>query len=439
MTALTDIRAPLEQEGTKAVVRKWLKSVGQLVRVDEPLVELETDKVAVEIAAETDGVLTEILVEAGADAAPGALLGRLEAVGAARPTAAARAAQPADAAAKSFDWPTRPTRRRMASFDPDLRLSPSVRRLLAEADLDPEGLTGTGRDGRLTRQDVEAAIHGRGRIGAAAPASPAPEPPRTGLRAPLHARAQPDAATPNGPASSPRQVSVTGVRTVPHDGMRRRIAEHMVQSLSTAPHVTAVFEADFTAVSAHRATAKPDYERRGVNLTYTAYLVAASAQAMKAAPTVNSRWFEDRLEVYEDINIGVGAALGDKGLIVPVIRGAQDLSLFEIAERLQDLTERARADKLAPTDVRDGTFSISNHGVSGSLLAAPIVIVQPQSAILGVGKLEKRVVVRQIGGADAMLIRPMAYVSLTIDHRVIDAHQTNAWLARFVEVLESWR
>ena len=135
----------------------------------------------------------------------------------------------------------------------------------------------------------------------------------------------------------------------------------------------------------------------------------------------------------------MGTALGDKGLIVPVIHNAQDLSLLEIAERMQDLTQRARTDRLSPADVRDGTFSISNHGVSGSLIAAPIVIVQPQSAILGVGKLEKRVVVRQVDGADAIQVRPMAYVSLTIDHRVIDAHQTNAWLARFVEVLESWR
>jgi 2-oxoglutarate dehydrogenase E2 component (dihydrolipoamide succinyltransferase) len=220
--------------------------------------------------------------------------------------------------------------------------------------------------------------------------------------------------------------------------MRRRIAEHMTQSLASAPHVTAVFEADFGAIAAHRAATKPEFERQGVNLTYTAYFVAASALAMKAAPTVNSRWFDDRLEVYHDVNIGVGTALGDKGLVVPVIRQAQDLSLFEIAERLQDLTERARADRLASADVRDGTFSISNHGVSGSLVAAPIIIHQPQSAILGVGKLEKRVVVREVDGADAIQVRPMAYVSLTIDHRVIDAHQTNAWLSRFVDALQTW-
>ena len=164
------------------------------------------------------------------------------------------------------------------------------------------------------------------------------------------------------------------------------------------------------------------------------FVVAASVAAMEAAPAVNGRWLEDRIELYDDINIGIGTALGEKGLIVPVIQRAQSLSLLEIAKGLTELTEKARAGKLVQADVQGGTFSISNHGVSGSLLAAPIIINQPQSAILGVGKLEKRAVVRD----DTIQIRPMAYVSLTIDHRVIDAFQTNAWLTRFVEVLETW-
>jgi 2-oxoglutarate dehydrogenase E2 component (dihydrolipoamide succinyltransferase) len=159
---------------------------------------------------------------------------------------------------------------------------------------------------------------------------------------------------------------------------------------------------------------------------------------MAAAPSVNSRWHDDYLEVFADVNVGVGTALGEKGLIVPVIRAAQALSLGDIAARLQDLTERARAGKLTSADVQGGTFSISNHGVSGSLVATPIIINQPQSAILGVGKLEKRVVAREVAGVDTIQIRPMAFVSLSIDHRVIDAVQTNAWLARFVEVLETW-
>ncbi|HWE45333.1 MAG TPA: 2-oxo acid dehydrogenase subunit E2 [Caulobacteraceae bacterium] len=422
MTAAAEIRAPIEQEGTKAVVRKWLKAVGQAVRADEPVVELETDKVAVEVAAEADGVLTEIVLAAGADAEPGALLGRMEPIGLARsaatPKPEAKPDAKPDATDAKIDWPMRPPRRRMAAFDPDLNLSPSVRRLLAEADIEPTGLRGSGRDGRLTRQDVENEVLRREKEGVAPAAASAVA--RT--EAPLAGRA-----------------SQSGARSIPHDSMRKRIAEHMTHSLSTAPHVTAVFEADFTAVVAHRARSKAEFAQKGVNLTYTAYLVSAAAQAMAAAPTVNSRWYEDRLEVFDAVNVGVGTALGDKGLVVPVIRDAQALAMFDIAQQLQDLTERARADRLIPADVQGGTFSISNHGVSGSLIAAPIIIAQPQSAILGVGKLEKRVVVREVGGADAIQVRPMAYVSLTIDHRVVDAHQTNAWLSRFVEVIEGWR
>ena len=220
--------------------------------------------------------------------------------------------------------------------------------------------------------------------------------------------------------------------------MRLRIAENMLASVTQAPHVTAVFEADFSAIAAHRDAHKAAWAKKGVKLTYTAYLVAAAAEAMKVAPAINSRWHADRLELYDDINIGVGTALGTKGLIVPVLRQVQKLSLKGIASGLDDLVERARAEKLTGADVRGGTFTISNHGVSGSLFASPIIINQPQSAILGVGKLEKRVVVREVGGADAIQIRPMAYVSLTIDHRVVDGHQTNAWLSRFVELLETW-
>ena len=159
---------------------------------------------------------------------------------------------------------------------------------------------------------------------------------------------------------------------------------------------------------------------------------------MKVAPAINSRWHADKLELYDDINIGIGTALGTRGLIVPVLRQVQKLSLKGIASGLDDLIERARTEKLTAADIKGGTFTISNHGVSGSLFAAPIIINQPQSAILGVGKLEKRVVVREVGDVDTIQIRPMAYVSLTIDHRVVDGHQTNAWLSRFVELLESW-
>ena len=159
---------------------------------------------------------------------------------------------------------------------------------------------------------------------------------------------------------------------------------------------------------------------------------------MAAAPAINGRWEKDRIAISPTIDIGVGTALGAKGLVVPVVREAGSLTLEQIGTRLDDLTRRAREGKLERSDVSGGSFTISNHGVSGSLLAAPIILHQGQAAILGIGKLEKRVVVRNIGGGDAILVRPMAYVSLTIDHRVVDGHQTNAWLTRFVEIVENW-
>jgi len=195
-----------------------------------------------------------------------------------------------------------------------------------------------------------------------------------------------------------------------------------------------VFEADFSAVAAHKAA----MAAKGVKLSYTAYIVKAAAEAMAAAPAINGRWEKDRIAISPTIDVGVGTALGEKGLVVPVIKDAGSLSLEQIGARVDELTRRARDGKLERSDVSGGSFTISNHGVSGSLLAAPIILHQGQAAILGVGKLQKRVVVREIGGADAILVRPMAYVTLTIDHRVVDGHQTNAWLSRFVEIIEGW-
>lgn len=380
----TDIVAPTEQEGTKAVLKNWLKRLGDSVRLDEPVVEIETDKVAVEIAATADGVLAEILVEAGADIEPGSVLGRI----------GEDAASVEKAMRAGAGIATPQPQRRVSEAS---RLPPGLRRLLSDHQLEAGDVPLRGE--KLTREDIEAEIARRA-----------------------------------GAASE----SATGTTLVPHDSMRRRIADHMAQSLLTAPHVTALFEADFSAIIAHRAAHKAQFEQQGANLTFTSYFVAASAAAMKVVPAVNARWFEDRIEIFDDVNIGIGTALGDKGLIVPVIHRAQALGLAEIAQRLTELTEKARSGKLTPTDVRNGTFSISNHGVSGSLLATPIIINQPQSAILGVGKLHKRAIVREGESGDTIDVRPMAYVTLTIDHRVLDAHQTNAWLSRFVQTLEDW-
>jgi 2-oxoglutarate dehydrogenase E2 component (dihydrolipoamide succinyltransferase) len=414
---MIDVIVPIEQEGTQAVVRAWLKKVGDRVEVNDPLVELETDKVAVEVPSPAAGVLKEILLDTDAEAVPGAVLARID-IGAAsseesaRPErirgGGARTAQgrPATSRGTSEDDGLGANGNGRRALDPELRLSPAVKRALIQHDIDPTLLQGTGRDGRITRADVDRAVDEATRVRPVEGVIPSP----------------------SGLAS----------HSVPHDRMRLRIAENMLNSVTTAPHVTAVFEADFSAIMAHRARHKDAFAKKGVKLTYTAYLVAAAAEAMKVAPAINSRWHADRLEIFDDINIGVGTALGDKGLIVPVLARVQTLSLKGIAAGLDELIEKARAEKLTSQDVKGGTFTISNHGVSGSLFASPIIIPQPQSAILGVGKLEKRVVVREVGGVDAIQIRPMAYVSLTIDHRVVDGHQTNAWLSRFVEVLEGW-
>jgi 2-oxoglutarate dehydrogenase E2 component (dihydrolipoamide succinyltransferase) len=401
-----DVLVPEEQEGTKAVVRAWLKKVGDRVELNDPLVELETDKVAVEVPAPAAGVLREILLHTDDDAVPGAVLGRI-----------------APVAEVGFEDSVRPERNRGppaprpekrpstslgTNEGREMRLSPSVKRAVLQHDLDPGHIQGTGRGGRITRADVDRAVEEATKVGQ--------------------------------PVEGVLPAVAAEIRShfVPHDRMRLAIAENMHASVSRAPHVTAVFEADFSAIVAHRDAAKAAYAKKGVKLTYTAYLVAAAAEAMKAAPAINSRWHADRLELYDDINIGVGTALGTRGLIVPVLRKVQTLSLKGIAAGLDELIEKARKEKLTGADIQGGTFTISNHGVSGSLFAAPIIINQPQSAILGVGKLEKRVVVREVGGQDAIQIRPMAYVSLTIDHRVLDGHQTNAWLSRFVELLEGW-
>ncbi|ALZ84602.1 dihydrolipoamide succinyltransferase [Pseudomonas oryzihabitans] len=404
-----EIRAPLERDGTRAEVRRWLKESGEPVAKDEPVVELETDKVVVEVAAPAAGIL-EILQAAGGDVEPGAVLGRIGA-------GAGQSLEPQPG--PNAEAPPSSESERVR-FDPALRLSPVVRRLLAEHDLDPEALAeqGTGRDGRLTREDVLKVIAERTQ-----PAGKQPVPAVTEEAAPERP----------APSAGPRVAS-----QVPHSTLRRTIAQRLQQSVTVAPHVTTVFEADFTAVEAHRRRHKPRFAEQGVRLTHTAYLVLAAVAAMRRVPEVNSRWHDDYLEVFADVNLGIGTALGEQGLIVPVIHQAQALSLLGIATRLQELTNAARGGSLRPEEVRGGTFTLSNHGVSGSLLATPIIINQPQSAILGVGALEKRVVVREIEGIDTFQARLKAYVSLTIDHRVLDGSQANAWLTRFIEVIESW-
>ena len=398
---MIEVRVPDEQEGTKAVVRAWLKQVGDAVAENDPLVELETDKVTQEVPAPAAGVLAEIVLQTDADAMPGALLARIEtgrsAAQAGADAAATAAVGRAEAGVAASGPGLSP-----GNGELEARLSPSVRRACQQHGIDPSRIAGTGRNGRVTREDVDRAVASATNVSAGAPATAQPR-------------------------TFPAQ-------DIPHDRMRLAIAENMVRAVSDAPHVTALFEADFSAVAAHKAV----LAARGTKLSYTAYIIKAAAEAMAVAPGINGRWEADRIAVSPTIDIGLGTALGDKGLVVPVVKNAGALSLEQIGARVEDLTRRARDGKLERSDVSGGSFTISNHGVSGSLLASPIILHQGQAAILGVGKLQKRVVVREVGGQDAILIRPMAYVTLTIDHRVVDGHQTNAWLTRFVEILENW-
>jgi 2-oxoglutarate dehydrogenase E2 component (dihydrolipoamide succinyltransferase) len=424
---MVEVTLPTEQsEGTETVISLWFKAVGDAVKENEPLLEVSTDKVNVEIAAPASGTLAEILKKDGDKVEPGDLVGRIALDGPRAPLETSPGKAPtepqslpqADGASKTPAVGTRTVP------DGSSDLSPAVRRLLKENNLDPSTIAGTGRGGRITHQDVMNAIE------ATTVASPAGDTAKSesGSTAPTASAAGTSAA---------KRTSAIPSRSVPHTQMRRTIAQHMVQSMSVAPHVTSIFDADLSAVVAHRDANKADFESRGARLTYTAYFVAAAVEALKAVAEANSRWHDDRLEIFEDMNIGVATALPKGGLIVPVIAKAQDLDLFGIAARLGDLTERARGGSLDPKDVQSGTFTISNHGVSGSLVAAPIVINQPQSAILGVGKLERRVVVEDVNERPQMVIKPMCYVTLTIDHRVLDGFQANQFLTKFVDALET--
>lgn len=396
MAELIDIVAPQsEEEGTESVMERWFKQPGDYVAQYEPLLEISTDKVSMEISAPVSGVLKEILKEANQPIEPGDVLGRIEA-------SVADTASAGDSAQEKEASSERRREKSTAAGESAGDLSPAVRRLLRQHNLDPSRISGSGRGGRITAEDVENYLN----------RSKTEEP-------------------------SPAPAGALSGRMVPHNALRRRTAKHMVESmLRTAPHVTAVFDADMSAVIAHREIRKSEFQKKGIKLTYTAYFVAAAAKALQAVPEVNSRWHEEALEVFEDCNIGIAAAI-DGGLIVPVIRQAQNLDLAGIAEKLQDLTERARNGKLDQKDLQNGTFTVTNHGMTGSLIATPI-INQPQSAILGVGKLEKRVVVVEKNGKDSTEIKPMLYVTLTIDHRALDGFTANRFLTKFVEVLENW-
>jgi pyruvate/2-oxoglutarate dehydrogenase complex dihydrolipoamide acyltransferase (E2) component len=327
-------------------------------------------------------------------------------------------------------------------------ISPVVARMAGEHGIDLSQVEGTGEGGRITKHDVQAYLDQHEHepqsdqpAPEAEPAAPAPwETPGEGdLFRPTEmmfpgeqkeiaepAAKQPARAPEEKPAVQPGQL-------ITLSPMRQRIAQHMVQSKQTAPHVTTVMEANLARITAHRLANKARYAQNGVNLTYTAYFVAAAVEALKAYPLVNSSWTEEGIRIHHDINIGLAVSLGEEGLIVPVIKSADGFSLVGLARSINDLSDRARSRKLKPDEVRAGTFSITNHGTGGSLFATPI-INQPQAGILGVGAIQKRVVVID----DAIAVRPMVYLSLTFDHRILDGASADGFLAKVVSVLEEW-
>jgi len=408
----TNVIMPLLGDSVvEATVSKWLKHEGDSIKSFEPLLEVSTDKVDSEIPAPSEGVLLKIYVKEGQTVEHGTLLALIGEAGEAptheTPQAAARAPQ-------SANGDSHPS----ASYTG--HVTPVVARMVAEHGVDLSKITGTGREGRVTKKDVEAFL---------ASDSPAvSEPPAAPVQPAVPPRLHPVEAV---PAGTPGDL-------VPLSAMRKAIAEHMVRSkLQTSPHVTSVFEVDMSAVMAHREANKDAFARQGVNLTLTAYFVAATVDALRATPYLNAQWTNQGVYLHHTMNIGLAVALDD-GLIVPVIKNAQDLNLMGLARAVNDLAARARNKQLKPEEVQGGTFTITNHGVSGSLFATPI-INQPQVGILGVGVIEKRVkVITDAAGQDAIAIRPCVYVSITFDHRVVDGAAGDGFLLILKQRLENW-
>ena len=456
-------------EGTLA---RWLVKEGDRVERYAPIAEVETDKVTTETTTETGGTILQLCVREGETVPVGTLLAVIgepgettdgETTADGRPPTAARG----DSRHPTTDdgpQTTEQNRRQEVEHSPAAvsprlsavgqqalppavapvpytgRISPVVGRIAAEHGVDLGRVTGTGRDGRITKEDILAYVAAQEETDDRRPPTAASEQtadnrPQITAEKPA-APSAPLAAAGDRPPAVGRQESppsAAGAELLPLTNIRRAIAEHMVRSKHTSPHVTTVFEFDFHAVAAHRRAHKDIFARDGVRLTFTAYIVAATVQALKAHPLANSSWSDEGLLLHRAINVGMATAIDD-GLIVPVIKNADGLNLLGLARTINDLADRARSKQLKPDDVKGGTFSITNHGTSGSLFATPI-INQPQCGILGVGAIEKRVKVID----DAIAIRPLAYVSFTFDHRILDGASADAFASTIKKQIEGWR
>jgi pyruvate dehydrogenase E2 component (dihydrolipoamide acetyltransferase) len=438
-------------EGT---LTKWLKKAGDRVELDEPLFEISTDKVDTEIPAPTAGTLSEVLVQEGATVAIHTVVARIDESGAGgaekpaeapkeapAPAAAAPAAPaapatpPAATAPPSAPAPTAPP----AADEAQGPLSPIVRKMAREFNIDLRQVKGTGAGGRITKQDVDSYMAAQGaRTVSAASAPAAPAPPPSAPAAP--AAPAPVASVPSvvpassAPAPSPSRAEQARTRLEPMSTMRQKIAEHMVMSKNTSVHVTTVHKVDVTKIAKLRDRNKGEFQARyGFGLTFLPFFARAAAEALRVFPVLNASIEGTNILYHNDINIGIAVAL-DGGLIVPVIRNADEKTVVGLQRSIVDLATRARSRQLKPDDVTGGTFSITNFGSFGSVFATP-VINQPQVAILGVGTVEKQPVV--VDG-DSIAIRSICYLATTFDHRLIDGALADQFTGKVKSILENW-
>ncbi len=406
------LTAPRMGEGVEELVLvKWLKKRGDKVKELEALVEVETDKVVTELPSPATGEILDILVEEGESVKVGEILVWIGEPGESIPDPESMPPEKKNSVSDPSDKKSEQKKSISLKTEKDVFLSPLVRKMLSENNLAAEKITGTGRDGRITKRDVLAYL----------------EADQSGLE-----------AKKTQPKEKDRQRSRKNPAVLPVSSMRRTIAERMITSQQTSAHVLTVMEADLSKVAVHRALNKPLFAEDGIRLTLTAYFISAIIAGLKENPKVNSSLTDDGLLIHPEINIGMAVSLGNEGLIVPVIKNADTLSLLGIAQKVNDLADRARKKKLIPEEVKGGTFSLTNHGMSGSLFATPI-ITQPQVGILGTGMVQKRaVVVTDRAGNDMIAIRPMVYLSFVFDHRVLDGEGADVFLAKVVETLENW-
>lgn len=399
------IMPQLGETVAEGVVTKWYKKVGDAVKADETLFDVETDKVSTEIPAPASGVIAEILVQEGVTAKVGVRLAVIResgAVAAPAPAVAAVAAAASSPAAPSAPRSAASGLPRASAAD---RLSPVVRKLCAEHQLDPRQIPGTGRDGRITREDVTGFIARRGTAPAATlQASPA--------------------------------AAVAG-QTVAFSSVRKRVAENMAKSWHASPHVLQVVEADFHRVEQARRLHGADWKQReGFSLTYLPFIVRAVSIALGKFPKLNASLQGDGLALHRRINIGIAVDLNFDGLLVPVVKDVPAKSLPQIAREINDLAQRARAGRLRPDEMTEGTYTITNNGAFGTVITAPI-INQPQVAILSADGIRKKPVVIEGADGDAIAIRPVGVLAQSFDHRAVDGSYSAAFLAEVKSAIEA--